>query len=397
MTQPTPSEVRLQDLSELRVARETLWRVWGVHSGGTGRTGECPWPQPVSLQRADLARLHDQADSYRVAVKADGQRFLLMLTMRDGEPVALMFDAALRPYEVSIWGPSELFALGTVVDGELVRKPTGGLVYLAFDVVVLAGRRVEELAYPVRLELLRERLDLPDGVVLDEKSAESLVAAGKFLVMDHDCDLRLCVKPAVPLTEVAQLWSARHELGYSEDGLVFTHIIGGKRLGKQTDMFKWKKDHTVDVCIERCRKRPRCNGESMGMWEASTRSGTRAMPLCDKVRPQLTVYPKGRPAFRTTCEVTPNHVIEASGFQRGVVECSMRLSDEGIIVLTPVRMRPDKVFPNQVSTIQNTLGNVLDNVSIDDILQALALRPVDEGEILETGHLRSSDQSGQFS
>jgi hypothetical protein len=158
-----PSGVRIQDLAELRVARETLWKVWGVWSSDTGRRGECPWPQPVSLQRADLARVCELSDHYHVALKADGVRFLLLLTTRAEMPVALMFDAGLRPYEVSVWGPYELFERGTIIDGELVRQAgTGALTYQAFDTVVMAGNCVDELPYQQRLTILRDRIQLPD-------------------------------------------------------------------------------------------------------------------------------------------------------------------------------------------------------------------------------------------
>lgn len=360
--------------SELAWARRTLWRALGTRLGKGTRT-VAPTAQPVSLHREELPQLLE--GGYRVSLKADGVRYLLLLTTResDNEHMALMFDRALTPYEVSVWGPAELFERESLFDGELIRErganganaPTG---YLAFDVMLLAGERVATRSYDHRLEILGKALDVQDPKTLTDERAEALVVdQGKVVAMHNDRPLWFGVKPAMELSQARQLWEQRHCAGFSQDGLIFMPVSAPVCFGKHTGMFKWKSQHTIDVLAKSTGKRDR---DGNRMWQLHALRGRKL--VCVSEEEAIRVMPPGEQPYSVSCQLIDTLAMGLFSQHAGgvVVECSIDLDAEPrLIRLHPLRHRPDKLSPNAVSTIESTIGNVVDHVQLEDLLKFL--------------------------
>ena len=52
------------------------------------------------------------------------------------------------------------------------------------------------------------------------------------MIVEHDCDLRIAVKPCVCVSEVRSLWGNRHSAGFKQDGLIFMPIKEKVKFGK---------------------------------------------------------------------------------------------------------------------------------------------------------------------
>lgn len=345
-----------------------------------------PTAQPVSLHREEVATLVERHRDFKVSLKADGVRYLLLLTKRglaDGsmQHIALMFDRALVPYEVSLWAPARLFELGTLIDGELVRCVVDGtnaatqtqhqtMTYLAFDIMMFAGTSVGEMPYDKRLEILSSILQgVPlESVLTNTSLAEDLVTkSGKMMIVEHDRDLRIVVKPCVTISEVRSLWSNRHSAGFRQDGLIFMPIDEKVKFGKHTGLYKWKDQHTIDVMVERRSKRDR-NGTRL--WNIYILNNKTLVSASDPSNPVIRV---GSEQQRYVCHLVDNLAMD--GIQNSpniIMECSIEVDQSSkTLRLYPIRHRADKTHPNSLITIDSTIRNVIEHVHIEHLITAL--------------------------
>lgn len=402
-----PSGVRITNPVELAWCRSSLWKALGTQPRRGARTA-APTAQPVSLHVDEVASLVERQDDFKVSLKADGVRFMLLLAQRpcslanrgrsaedtrdsdrDGfENVALMFDRALVPYEISLWAPRRLFEGQTLIDGELVVHSGSGagaartLTYLTFDIMLCAGTQVGKLHYDARLAHLSTLLDgvAYDEVRRDAALAEGLVARkGKMVVAEHDCDLRLAIKPCVALRDVRLLWEGRHTAGFKQDGLIFMPIRNPVRFGKHTGLYKWKDQHTIDVTVEHRFKRGR-NGERLWAIYVVDHGAQRCASDPQGIVPVELEAGSGAAPVPFSCQLVDNlamdgvhEVHQRRGDSGGfVVECSVEVDKERrLLRLYPIRHRPDKVHPNSLSTIESTVRNVLEHVHIEDLIRAV--------------------------
>ena len=111
-----PSKIIYDSPKEVAWARQQLFAAWGIKPP---RRQLNPAAQPLSLHRSELKEVVASKQKYVASLKADGVRYLLLLTKEvvnnKTEHVALMFDRKLIPYEVSLWAPAHMFELGSVL------------------------------------------------------------------------------------------------------------------------------------------------------------------------------------------------------------------------------------------------------------------------------------------
>ena len=117
-------------------------------------THHIPVPNPVSMLRRDISKLHKQP--YFVSAKLDGIRFLLLIGMTEAghNQYSYMIDRAYHMYKVntSVSGAKDMgkCAMGTLVDGELVQDHEGRLHFVGFDVVAAYGEDCTSWRYEIR-------------------------------------------------------------------------------------------------------------------------------------------------------------------------------------------------------------------------------------------------------
>ena len=373
-----PSKLRIHDPQEVSWARAELWETLSM-SPPRGPPS-APTAQPVSLHRHEMEQLSTASENggVKASLKADGIRYLVLLTqwpaamVPSGEPraVALMYDRALVPYEISVWAQPRHFERRTLLDGELVRR-TGGdethdLLWLAFDIIMEAGKRVDHLHYDRRLNRLHTLLDAADPLPVEEQ-----VANGRIAVVNHDTSLKLMVKPYVDMFDIRSLWESRHHAGFNYDGILFTPIAEAARFGKHTSMFKWKSRHTIDVWVARKAKRER--GGDTREWIIKVLQRRRVVVASEAKAPILTV--NSHPLYLALVSTFALDGImddPASSEEGLVLECSMEVRPEqGLVELYPIRHRTDKTHPNSIVTIESTIENVLDHIEVEDLINSI--------------------------
>lgn len=377
-----PSRVRITDPVELEWAQTELWETLGM-TPPTNGAPSAPTAQPVSLHRHEMAQLTTQSENggVKASLKADGVRYLVLLTqwpvsiVKEGNRcIALMYDRALVPYEVGIWAQPRYFERRTLLDGELVERVGGSethdLLWLAFDIIMEAGKCIDHLNYDLRLNRLHAMLDPPESETTIS-IADQVEIHGKVVVVNHDCSLKLVVKPYVDLPDVRSLWTDRHNAGFRYDGILFTPVAEPTRFGKHANMFKWKSRHTVDVLVTQQRRVKRERDGDLRPWEIKVVRRRQTLTASDAHQPIISTI-HGMVFLQLVDTFTLDGIMESTHSNGLVLECSMQVhATRGLVELYPIRHRTDKTHPNSILTIESTIENVLDHIEIEDLIQSI--------------------------
>ena len=347
-----PSLTRVLDEKERNLYWSKVTTLWGVD------LEYFPGSHPVSIDSTNVRHLHD--DKYVVALKTDGVRFLLLLTMTPSRmPIAIMIDRSLTFYEVSVWGNKHFFELGTLLDGELARDLSSkDNAFLVFDIVASAGERMVHLPFSERLQRIHNVLFRP-WKEMDDEELETHVIEENKIYMYHSDPVPLVMVPKMfsPYANTRAVWNGRGTSNFSSDGLLFTRRDAPMAIGRTVRMLKFKERHTVDIVAQ---------------W-----SGTQWMPRLRASKTDPSLVP-----IETVCQgvksvhIVQNDVLE---FARGagdtlVVECDIESDDgNGSISLFPMRIRSDKTVSNAASTVERTLEAQRNTWSLEDILSSRSI------------------------
>lgn len=336
-----------------------------------------PAPNPVSLMRADLPRL--TRFRYALSPKADGTRFVLLLTTRGADAAAtrqgavgachaLMIDRGNKMYGVELEFTPNLYA-GTLLDGELVQCNDGRWRFLVFDCVAVAGKSLlNEPNYKKRMDAARDVCDY-----LQPKSTD---------VCALECKRWMALRNFTPSMYERTILN----LPYRTDGFVLTPLRERVRTGKQNSLLKWKDGfaHTIDAQIDIRRADPLdlcfalqlVDGSSGRMHEA---------PLVDWV---VLEGAQAQDLFRAGLQI--------GNAQGQIVECGFVPEDQGWHILQP---RTDKCEPNSLYTAQKTMQNLEEDIRLGELFEIAAQlqekfeREVgSRGELPRSGYVASRDR-----
>jgi hypothetical protein len=354
-----PSKIKYLAPKQVAWARMQLFSIWGIKAP---RRQINPASQPLSLHRSELLGIVGAKQEYVASLKADGVRYLLLLTTEivDGvtEYVALMFDRKLTPYEVSLWAPAHMFEMGSLFDGELVCSAPDQFRYLVFDTMTVAGDRIGQTRnYIERFNVICKLFDI--GVAyesLNSHLADELVLHHSHIVVfGHDCDLRLQSKPIVTLDNLRNLWYKRQLAGFRQDGVIFTNIKSPVTVGRNHTQYKWKFNHTIDVMVKFD------NGSSAVYVE----HGARRILLSSE---PVLAHPM-QAGGRLRCKLVDNLILQnlVKGSKTYIIECSMDLKGD-TLMLFPAGIREDKSVPNQLTTVESTIENVVEQIDVESLL-----------------------------
>lgn len=182
-----------------------------------------PGSNPVSIERAAIAQL--TAEPYWVAPKTDGQRMMVLAVTHKTHRLCLMVDRALRVFVVPGELPTFGF-VGSLLDGELIRRTDGSWVFLVFDTTHLSGLPLGNHPFSVRMAFAGSWLrDVGKGPASMAMELKQFTPYGR---------------PVAPSTDVCT------------DGLVFVPENEGYTAFRTDKLFKWKADgqHTVDFQVQ---------------------------------------------------------------------------------------------------------------------------------------------------
>jgi hypothetical protein len=178
------------------------------------------WETPCSV---DTSTVFDRNSV--VTHKADGDRYLLLLTTFDDRPVACLVNRANAVYTLHLRAPRSWYEEDTCFDGELCVNlhDAAQQVYLVFNVLRSCGESCFHTAYGTRLNHVQQCVT----------------------EMTCDCDdITVACKQWVVVSHVSSLAPSTM---YATDGYVISPIHGGMTAGRNVALKKWKEVHTIDV------------------------------------------------------------------------------------------------------------------------------------------------------
>lgn len=289
---------------------EMLPQLWGLVHPSSKRV---PCNHPCSLMRADVPKL--SAHKYWVGPKTDGVRTFLLLSFTGDEDYAVFVDRANNMQRCRLTARMDVYS-GTLLDGELVTHADGTTTYLVFDAIAVNG-------YSMTRKLQSERM------------AEVVRTVSSLSVQDPALSVK--VKRWFSLNEV-DLHEVAASAGITPtDGFIFVPEYGQPlRPGQQHDHFKWKpaSHHTIDMLWREAR-----------MW----------------------VEKAGVPEPASTLGITQVDLGDVDLSEGTVVECAMTRVNPTEWSAKCVRVRPDKLHPNDARVARLTLQNVDENILLEEL------------------------------
>lgn len=310
-----------------------------------------PGPQPVSLERRDLPRL--LSSSYVACVKSDGMRFFLLV--HNG--ISYMIDRAFKFYVVQqSFRPEYLKPDHTTVlfDGELVKNIHSQWQYIVHDCICVNG-------YDISSKTFTERYH----------EAE-LVIDNMYLINDNVVTLSfpIVTKQFFPLKRLDLISKLiqEHKVDHHIDGIIFTPVDKRIGTGTQYDLFKWKPRHlhTFDFKIVTYQDSLPYKGEDMNEF------------IKQHGRPpgRVAAYVNSGGIHDLYATIPPGDFAETIFFDKlrehcptftnnNIVECEYDATDDMFI---PIKVRNDKTHPNSVFTVKKTKNNILENITIEELL-----------------------------
>lgn len=305
---------------------------------GARRRDGAPGSNPVSVSRASLAALH--AHDHVVALKSDGVRYSLLLTLRPGtheDAVALMIDRARNMYEVEVVATDEYFQRGTLLEGELVwRQPDQtAFLFFVFDAVLLKGVRLNQRPFVERLRAAHGCTVFSEEIA-PSADAEARVAETDSIALVHYAPpILMRPKTFVDAAHAARVWSERADAAHRVDGLVLHRAdapyVHGTASGA---VYKWKPEHTVDLA-----------GPAHALRGADG-------PLGERVGARKVV-------------VQPSRIVVDR--DEDVAEYLIDVQEEGVVRLFAMRTRPDKRTPNGLRVIAATVRDAEEAIAPDEL------------------------------
>lgn len=303
--------------------------------------GECMFPgcNPVSISRVCVESL--RGSSYVMALKSDGVRYALFLTLRaDGSPIALMVDRSWNMYEVEVLAPEAFFARETILEGELVWKQPDEtqLIFLVFDAIVVKGEHLcahpfeRRFAEAHKCTYLSNELTVLGADDLEQRVLES----GAIAMVHYDPPISMRPKCFVQVSHATGLWSSRTDLDHRVDGVILARQHSAYTLGTAYDKssLKWKPHSTIDL-----------HGPD-----------DRLLMQNDEPVP---------PKISELHVVVDPSVVPCMGLREFLVTI-----DATHVRLFAIRLRTDKAHANSRKVVEATIQDVIDNVTLNDIASA---------------------------
>lgn len=348
-------------------AKELISKAWGFN----GVIHHNPAPNPISLERKHMSHLKKHIADYVVAEKSDGIRYLLVMGNFQKKAYAVMVNRRMQMFEVPLYANPDYFEDGSVFDGELVIETTPHLkqerqVYLVFDVCLIKGEICTNYPFLDRYQRINQAFDIHkkdilndeilkwEGIALSEaQENDKIVSLGNFMA------LTFRPKPAVPMTNLGSLWRSVDRLNHPSDGFILTPTPTPILTGTHETMFKWKHVHTLDLILEAYFKN--------GKWSYFLFFNDGP----DKVEGEtLNLKVSETPLLTQTSKYFGDNN-QTRYKLLGEFKCQFDGTNVWCIL---ERWRRDKSTPNNKKTIERTLVNVRENITIAELLDLTSLQ-----------------------
>lgn len=368
-----PCEQSLSSTSPIvRKVEEIISHAWGfphtIHYN--------PSPNPISLEKKYLSQLESHLSEFVIAEKSDGIRYLLVLGTLDERGFCVLVNRKMQMFEVPVYANSDYFR-GSVFDGEMVIEPVNSSnlnrqKLLIFDLISVKGETRRTNHFLQRYNEYFGIFDLEGKDILDVDTNkwetlafEMANTKEKVVCLGNKMALQFSPKPFVQLINVGSMWRSMHSLKHLSDGLIIMRTNAPVGSGTDYNILKWKEHHTIDLIIQ--------SNYSKGKWkytiffqnnERLVESSDQSFTIGDKC---FYLQLRPNPVFDCTCQYyaeTHKNNFSLLG------ECSCIVdTQQPIVWCSVVKWRKDKHTPNNVTVIQRTLNNIVENVTIDELIQ----------------------------
>jgi hypothetical protein len=332
-----------------------------------------PVSNPVTLDATNVSILLNAP--YVVAHKADGVRYLLVLTQHQNRNVAAMVDRAGAVFTLLVQAPVELFRKGCVFDGELCNCMTDQTAfdYYVFDTLSVRGESI--VHYPYRNRLLAAMSLFPQRPLMRQERRGMTVS----FIQPVSPALTFMMKETAEASNLRG-FVRRANIRYRTDGFVFTATQLPLHRGRDEHLFKWKEHHPIDVRLVITHGNLDSarmylvdqSGADVNIGDA-LRGLFRNVYLNTQTSPELGGIIAGAAVynriFHTTCPVNFDKVVEMSCEIVAVPE-----TDDSELRLTFCRLRPDKDSANDITTVIRTIHTIRNSLSFTELCEMLEQR-----------------------
>lgn len=293
-----------------------------------------PAKQPKSIAKKDIQSI--QANKYFVSPKSDGIRYMLLLTYIKEQPKAVMIDRALNMYEIEVWANRHYFD-NTLLDGELVWK-SKSLSFLIFDCIQCKGKYTANLEYEQRIQIIHNSIINDVQHVQKNKLEEYIAEEDKIYANNNFKNLNLDTKK-IQIANKDNVLNINKNAKHPVDGIIFTPNIGD-------NIFKFKTIHTIDVLIHKNLK-------------VAVNQNDKNIILENITIEESILY----------IRIIQNNIIEWMQYENNkehIIECTIEIQNNFVHIF-PIKIRYDKMQPNNINTVIQTIKNIQENISLEQI------------------------------
>lgn len=287
-----------------------------------------PAPQPVSLRRSDLYKLTRY--DYLVCAKSDGTRVLIVSYSNNN----YICDRMFQFYKTNVkfnTQPVQGTNVSAILDGELIRNKHGVMHCIVHDIIVFNDKNLFHDSFPSRYSYADKLLN-PECYTPKPTDDFTIIKKKFFSFSDLD---------------TLDSMIMHGKIDYNVDGIIFISKYKSIGIYTQYTMFKWKPRelHTVDfkVIVD-------AQGVTAHAGKANTYVPFATAPL-DSDSEKMFVG-----------ELAKN----CPGFKNGdIVECKYDIIND---IFTPVKLRKDKSHPNSLNTVNKTLMNIKEDITMKELI-----------------------------
>jgi len=217
-----------------------------------------------------------------------------------------------------------------------------------------------------------------------QKRAEELGSEGWMICAGNEYGLSFVLKEVQKDAKaLMQVWEKRATLRHQSDGLIFTPIHEPVGHGTQWTLFKYKQDHTLDFQFEGTRtidekfhwKLYFAQPSSTVPVQGTEASKAAKADLIEMLHSPFELNVNGNMEFQARLKVSKMLLTllkkamhlktEKLNF---IGECRVAIN-ERILEISLERIRTEKTLPNWKYTVERTLVNIQENISVQELVQ----------------------------
>ena len=347
---------------------EIKQRILNIFNLSDANADYLPASLPVSIERNNFQSILD--DDYVVTEKTDGVRYMLFLTYHRNMYVSMFIDRAFNMWDIIVTAKKSYFhGNGSLFDGELVWeysqqsiRPTQ--VFLVFDVMSISGDvTVQKDNYMKRLskiyDIFHSFIEYNEG-----SSSDVIVCTG------NNHNLTFKPKQCFRKDNISTLHRLLGNLNHKTDGLVFTPVNCPVICGTHSRMYKWKSAHMIDLFVSVFK--------NDNMWNAECEYMDKGKLVNCETNP-VTIRERSQTIVLRIEKTKMLHSLFNYCSMKGltnikyIFECSCKLNlHSDFVWCRIIKPRHDKLYPNSKLTIEKTLWNIIESISINEMIELLS-------------------------